>query len=408
MGLRWELHTLDGIPRAGLGPDRDAGKVIINFNGPRTAEVRLSIYDEACQEVVCGKRLLKCWWDDLGNVPPVFAGVLMLPDWQGEQGYVTLSAVDPSYRLDRAPLLLNPVKRAVTYWRDRRMVTGEVVAAPSYESLDDLIEAARPAAYGFPLSDIPDHGVRAYPYEPDEEKRKPMPILEISRGESVWALMTRCSQSVFGPDFDLAPIDQVPGSWDYTTLGIYTRLGDERQDDPALAFHYRYGQNNVVDAGYRPGGDQLTNSFFSAYTVGGDTDTENVVNYYDPDSITEYGLLARYESAGCQGSAGKGIATVAAYRQPPGFFTFQPAIEGFTYAGREDERFGVPPMVLRDYGPGDTIRVIAHRGYFRQEMVGRVTVVELAEKDRSGAVQASVTTTPRVGIDGIAASLEET
>jgi hypothetical protein len=54
------------------------------------------------------------------------------------------------------------------------------------------------------------------------------------------------------------------------------------------------------------------------------------------------------------------------------------------------------------------VRCIAQRGYFQQEMVGRVTVLELAEKDRSGAVQVSVTTTPRVGIDGIAASLEET
>lgn len=407
MGLRWELHTLDGQPRAGLGPDHREGKVELAFNGERTAEVKLSIFDEACGEVIAGRRLLKAWWDELGDAPPVFTGPVLLPQWEGEAGTVTISAIDASWRLDHAPLLLNPIKRARTYWRGQQLVTAEDYGPPSYESLDHLIEAARPAAYGFPDPEIPDHGVARYLYAEGEAWRKPMPVMEISRGESVWALMGRLSQSVFGPDFDLRPIDQAPGSWDYCELDIWTRRGAELQDDAGFAFHYRLGQNNVVDAGYRPSADQLTNAYFSAYTLGENSDTEKVVNYYDPGSIGDYGFVAQYESSGCDGSAGKGIAHVSAYRLPPRFFTFKPAIEGYTYAGREDTRFGVPPMILRDYGPGDTVRVIARRGYFDEELVGRVSNVTLNEVGDAGDVQAEVTIVPRVGIDGIEANLEE-
>lgn len=407
MGLRWELHTLDGIGLAGLGPDHAEGKVTIALNGARTAEVKLSIYDEACAEVIPGERLLKCWWEELGDAPPVFTGPLLIPDWSMGSGMVSLSAIDASWRLDHAPLLLNPVKRARTYWQGKNLVTADEYAAPSYESLDDLIEAARPAAYGFEDPLIPDHGVRGYAYEEGEAKRKPMPVLEITRGESVWSLMGRCSQSVFGPDFMLWPIAQTPGLWDYCELGIYQRLGVERQDEEHLAFHAGWGSNNLVDAGYRPAGDQLVNAYFSAYTLGENSDTEKVVNYYDPPSLSTYGLVARYESSGCQGSAGKGIAMVAAYRAPPRFFTIKPAIEGFQYAGREDERFGVPPTFLVDYGLGDTIRASVRKGHFREEVVGRVTEGSLTEVDREGNVQTEVTLVPRVGIDGIEANLEE-
>jgi hypothetical protein len=90
----------------------------------------------------------------------------------------------------------------------------------------------------------------------------------------------------------------------------------------------------------------------------------------------------------------------------PRFFTFRPAIEGRQYAGREDEEFGKPPTFGEDYDMGDAIRVVAKRGAFEQELVGRVSEAALLEVDPAGNVQPEITVVPRVGLEGIEAATE--
>ena len=344
----------------------------------------------------------------------VFAGVVQIPDHAGNDGTVTVNAQDPSRRLDAAPLV------------DPRV---------TYSSIDQLIEAARPTRYGFP--DAPDHGVKAQPgasaaAQPEfaglvtsvrgslAPGRGPFPKLEIARGASAWSVMIAASESVFGCEFRLRPIEHEPDSWDYTTLDVARRLGEELQESPAAQFHFGWGRANCADATYAPGGDRVVDAYFQELGTE-NTDAERdptVEGFYSPDEIAAYGFYAAYQgSGGCTGAAGSAIAQVAAYRAPPEFFTVVPAIERigedgqleYGYVG-EDEQWvgglGQPPRYGIDYQVGDTIRVVVKHGHFRRSLEGRITQAELRELP-GGHVQVTLSCAPRVNIDGITRDTNE-
>lgn len=405
--IRWTLETLDGHPLGAIGPERSGGLVRRAINDGRTASLDVSVFDDVVPKLLPLRvKLTARYFDAI-----VFGGVLQIPDHKAAEGKVATNWQDPSRRLDAAPLI------------DPRV---------TYSSLDQVVEATRAARYGFPLA--PDHGIKAQPGAAAARQpaytgmatavkgslapgRGPFPRLELSAGVSGWGVFQQASESMFGPEFVLRPIEHVPGTWDYTTLDIAPRIGRELQDSPDVVFEFGFGRNNCVDAGYAPGGDRVVNAYFAEVGTEGEGDeaVPLLEGFYSPDEILELGFYAGYEGAGgCTGASGSAIAQVAAYRSPPEFFTVQPAIErrdgsygGYTPDGTWVGGLGAPPRYGVHYEVGDTIAVVVHHGTFRRRLEGRITNAELKEVDDQGNVQVTLECAPRVSIAGITRDIGE-
>ena len=363
--LRWALCDIKGNRLAQFF-DRKQGTVTIPLNGARTASVNLSIHDEAVPQIVTLATTLKVYL----ATKLIFFGPIVSPRFMGREQRVEISAVDPFFRLVKRFLAAQFVQSAIDQ--------GQIMM--------NLITQVLPTAPELALG-IPSHGIQQGTIVATKVRDK-----TYESGQQIASAITDLAELLDGPDFELIPQDRTDGI--LANFNVYSRQGSDLS--ASVVFEYFFGRHNCTDFVYDPAGDQVQNRNTQVGQNGGAPPT------YTANHVEAQQQLGIYE--GYQGSSevsepailtARAQQLVAAYREPPDYFTVVPAIEGV------DESFGVPPQALSDYAVGDTVGAVARVGGLKLNLTGRVTQLQLAETDDAANVRTTVTCVPTVITSGL-------
>lgn len=262
--------------------NRRAGSVVAGgLNVPRTARLELATEDPAAATITPLDRFLKVTFRDA----PLFQGKIMVPDYRGENAEqdpdsVTVSAVDPSFSLDRRSTRKlrrhfvdtpGPGVIVVTQYPFSDLMWKYVlIANPTPDELD---------------SGIPTHGiVRGAIPSPDPL----VTAADYSDGTHVLQVLNDLSSKTNGPDFELEPIEATDGSMARFNV-YYPRQGTDRS--ASVVLEYGLGTENVHSLDYQLSGNEVCNRFTA---VGKANKKGNKAPAWVEDSLEsqqKYGIL---------------------------------------------------------------------------------------------------------------------
>jgi hypothetical protein len=375
--LTFQITDLDGEVLATIR-EHQGGEVVIPLNDSRTASVTVSVFDDVCQHIAPLSRMLKVFYHDW----LVFWGVILKPSWSASDAAnsrVTINAHDPSLA-----------------WKKNYHRYGDYVVDVGYpidgRGLWYLAESAVPsitqqnAGVRHPgiLWGV-DTSVHTGPKPTKIEEPQPGDGLWAicQRGQNVWESIGQLSEAAIAPDWDLRPIDvDHPGAEVLWLPGFYAEMNvyEKRMVDRSntVVFHKGFGKNNVQDMTWEPDGDAVRNYAVEVYP-GGERDRSDANRKalaHDQASWEEIGIYETWNSSNSTDSNEvlqlKADAWVAAYKEPPDFFTITPNPEGAAFGTAE-----APYRYIFDFTVGDLIGAAVKVGYMVHEGVGRVRQVTL-------------------------------
>jgi hypothetical protein len=360
------------------------------------------------------------------NGMPLFHGPCLDPSMKGSEGVMEIPAVDAGEWLERAQAL------------DKKEYSGPQEYLPIL-AIRDRLRSEDFSALGAWLCRIVD--------DPDTDNTVNR-AYTLEEGNSFWALISDLKGLSGGLEFSLDPLPpdqtyllvsggppvldcfawarlragQVITATGETTLpigvpepsrreillpsgivplNIYPTADIIRGDDTPVPFgipefEFGFGQSNTQDMSFTPGGSQVKNIFTAKGQPpeAGDPFTSTQV---DNASVAEYGSWSGYESTNFTNPdavAAVAQQQVAAYKQPPNNFSIVPAMEWMVE--RDGQKFGTPPMFMKEYGPGNMVSAEGQFGRIRQRVIGRVTQATVTEVDAHGNVKVDLTCVPRV------------
>ena len=381
MALRVGITDLAGEVKTWLTEFSDLS-VEVPLNESRTANVTMSIYDEAFQHVSCGDRMLKVVY----NEHLIFIGRIVIPRTSARDAICELSCIDNTILLKHHYHRFgDPAVDQGFTWDGAGLVT--------------LIQSAHPIAAHL-TEGTPDIGILA-----GYDTTTPQTLWGTGdddywsyaqRGSEVWESMTKlCNVAEIGPDMEFQPIDDdhnplglVRGQWDHWMINAYDKQGDA---DNTATFVLGYGADNLDDFTHEPDFDQCR-TYATYVRPGGETgstDYNGRRTYDDHDSRIKYGLMGTWESGedkdGPKELRSKAKALVKGYAYPPDYFTLSPMLSGENTLA-----------YLDDYKVGDEVNVKIQRGYFQSDFRGRVVAVRVLQEDAAGNDRIEVDCVPNV------------
>lgn len=372
------------------------GTVTLTLNGGRVASVPASFDDTAAPFVQPLTTVVKASWDR-GHL---FTGVVVRPQYSGRDRRVTVTARDPTVRLQGFQVGARSDGAGIPSFNNGPY--GWTTVDQS-EMLARLMEHATPTATEL-TAGVPGHGII----------RGTMPLSKTrdrvyEPGKQIWEAWTQLAGVVDGVDFDLRPLDQTDGS--YVALDTYyPMMGSDRSD--TVVFHYAWGLENLVDCDIEPAGDIVKNRSIHVGQLDEVSQSQPTSGVVDrSESVKVHGIYSDYVGESDVISAATltehALGTVTTYGYPPFFITMTPAQDdGSGYrinsAGVLEilpKRYGSPPVLgpAADYWLGDIVAVVVRDGpAFDFDLLARVIEITLSNTP-SGAVQAELKLAPVVG-----------
>lgn len=364
--MKWQLTDRDGNAIAEFY-NRRSSRVDVELNSRKTATISLSIYDEFADKIIALQTLLKCFYGDRC----IYAGPVVVPNFDFDGGTVEITSFD-TYFLERAFIEAQTVYTGV----EHTTVVANLLALAQSPSPLTIPGPGIEANLPFPSSSTN----RTQTYEP---------------GQQIWAGITDLASILNAPDFSITPVDRTDGVWGQFNMH-YPRRGSDKTD--SVIFEYGTGRNNCTGFKWGPSGESVRNKQIVVGQAQGDS-VAPTQTWTDLTSQQKHGIIENYEgSFGSPDSAivlARAQELIAAYKNPPDFFTVQPAIEGL------EEKYGVPPRVFEDYDVGDTVQVIAKRGNLTVAATGRISALSLEEATSAGDVRVTLTCQPTVPQGGL-------
>lgn len=372
------------------------GSVTMTLNGGRSASVPVSFDDAAAAMVQPLTTVVKARWDR-GHL---FTGVAVRPQYSGRDRKVTVSARDPSVRLQSFQIGARADGAGIPGFNNGSFGW---TAVDQSEMMARLMEHASPTAGELAVG-VPGHGIvrgtlptsktRDRVYEP---------------GKQIWECWTQLAGVVDGVDFDLRALDQSDGS--YVALDTYyPMMGSDKSS--TVIFHYGWGLENVVDCDIEPAGDIVKNRSIHVGQLDELTQIQPTSGVIDrTESVQIHGIYSDYVGESDVVSSvtlgEHALGTVTTYGFPPFFITMTPAQDdGSGYQINSSgvleilpRRYGSPPVLGpgADYWLGDIVSVVVRDGpAFDFDLLARVIEITLSNAP-SGAVQAELKLAPVVG-----------
>jgi hypothetical protein len=365
--LRWALCDITGGTLAPLY-DRREGKVEIQGSGHRTASVNLPLSESAVSLIEPLRTLLKVWTSS-GRC--IFAGPIATPVYQGREQRVTLTALNPVFRLER-----RVVRHDFSGTNPQGLIIESLISTAVENTTDEF------------AAGIPGLGI-----EFGQIDAGPTRTVDWKRGHNAWSAITDLEGLDLGPELDFNPVDRDDGI--LAELNILNRQGTDRSDD--VHFEFNWGRNNCNDFVFSPDGLRVLNRYSTQGQAASEGELppldrqdyltgqigvgiyEGFETWTEIDDPSEHPLLK-----------GRSMQMVAAYGNPPPFFTVVPANEQL------DEGLGKPPLIFEDYGMGDTISAVAQMGVRLVELTGRVRTITVNEVDPAGNLRTDLAIVPTV------------
>lgn len=389
--LEWALYTLGGTRLAELR-DHSAGRVRVELDGQRTAQVTIPITDQAAGMVAPLSTVLRAWW----HKQPIFAGIVLLPRFDQVGRSVEIAAVDPSLRLKASYVNQRSDGALLAY--QGNVDQSEIM----WRLIDHARETAAERADGVPSipiarGDTPATFARDRGYE---------------SGKNVWESVVELSQVQGGIDFELAPLP--PGEVIHNTAALcelrtYARQGADKTATARFTAGFAWENATLT---WEPSGDTVVNrSTWQGQSQEGQSPPAYTSNQVDSQRL--YGIYSDYvgdpdvSTAVTLAEHAQGRVSAAAF--PIDFFDLVPAVDGRGYAFNEagtlelipDQQFATAPAFgpgeQFDYWVGDTISVHARvPPGIDGEFHGRVTDAEISEVEATGDCVVSVTVGPSI------------
>lgn len=358
------------------------GEVVIPKNEKefRTAKVTISIYDPACEDVLPLERFLFVRYLD----KPVFWGPILVPEWDPDNGEVTINAISPAYRLKKHQARI-----------------GDLIEEEGSTTVDSN-GISRYLACGF---NTPGQTARGVPelgivMGTDTSISNPNHLYSVKRGQEVWAGIQNIVDQQDGPDIELEPQELTQGS--YALLHTFDDQTRDRTNE--VKWHYGWGLDNLESFKPSPAGDAvvthahvLTQDLSRRKTAAAEGPSARFgpYVYWDALAFNTVGTDANQNAALVE----FGKSRVLKYGEPPLFFTMQP---------RATPSSGIMLHYGVDYLIGDIVRIVAKKGFMPVfAFDSEITKVTLKQKDTSTAAVASVEAAPRILTDADIASSEE-
>lgn len=377
--LSWVICDIWGNELAQVG-ERSEASVDINVGQPRTSTYKVSMYDDSAFFLTRGlDRIIKVYHPAF--MEPLHTGILLEPDWDYDEGVVTVATIDGWLRCQKAFL-----HDYLDLSAGRRIC----------EAMGDFIGRAsnRPYPLGAPglgifIGTLQPTGL---PNEFINDVYEP--------GTNVAQTIEDLSGRLGSNDFVLVPQNRTDGlHWRFDAP---TRQGIDRGGN--IQFHFNTGLNNCVGFRFNPTGVDVNTDYMGVGQADssdpGAADTFSLLPHrraYSTADQLRFGIYEGWESVDttsadvCGARAGE---MVAAYHEPPPFFEVTPANESDIAKNPE---LTSPPRFGYDYSVGDTgIRAIARKGAGNEDHTGRVLGVTVTE-EANGELRVTLRITPDVG-----------
>lgn len=393
--LDWRLCDLYGREISALRDDTGA-QISIGLNDRRTAQLPVSFDDAAASKILPLQTVLKARWHD----EPHFSGVVLKPAYRGRDRRVTVSAIDPSIRLqnffigmrtDGVPLA-GANNGTLSYLQIDQSQILNLLASTAQPTVTELNSGVWPT--GIATGTLaPTSVLRDRTYE---------------MGKQIWEAMTQLSGVAAGIDFELDPVDRTDGV--LTQLNTYyPQQGVDRSDN--VIFHFGWGLNNASDFTWEPSGDVVKNRSIHVGQLDNTTGVQPSATRHNLDSQTGMGIYGEYvgESDVVLTSTldEHALGSVLAYGWPVDFFDIIPVQddgEGWYRDAdgtlrRSNSKYGVAPRFGKnaDYYIGDVIRVVARdKPGLDVDLAGRVVSATL-QSTSSGATVVAIKCAPIIG-----------
>ncbi len=377
--------TIEPIRKRRLTQFTD-GEVGIPLCDVRDAKVTISIYDEACRDVLPLERFLHV--RSMGEV--VFWGPITDPEWNLTDGTVTIHALGPEFRI---------VKHFV---RVGDTIGGEVVAdneevdlPMTSDSMWDLVVCGENTAPQTARG-VPDLGIaRGLTGDSGSTSH-----ISTQRGDQIIGAIGQVREGILGPDFDFRPQEIDEGS--YAHFDTYVKMGDDNTE--TVKFHYGWGLDNCDGYVATPSGTSVETH---RHTVSQDGLNRGTAAAEGPSS--RFGPYVGWDVIGGNpvgvdddakdavlAELGKG--TVVAYGEAPEFLDIvvKPEKEGSSV-----------PRYGRDFGVGDRVTASGHKGEYRKTLEARITKVTLKQTSSARSPHTELELVPRILEPGDVTSTED-
>lgn len=357
-------------------------------NDARTAKVTIPFSEDSCRYIKPLKHLM---WITYGP-HLVFAGFILKPVWRGTSGSVEVNCHDATLKLKHHHHRYGDMAVDKGYPFDG---TGLRVLIESAIPIEAQLDRGIPGNHiwwGLDLSTQQGPKPTTDPPDPGDGIWG-----RAQRGANVWDTITNFLQVEGAPDMNFEPIDAehpptvgpyIPGFM----CQLHTDDKFERDKTKDVFFQFNYGSNNAEEFIHEPDGDSLRN-YWVEVNPGGEKhrgDEKNKGLAQNEASFQEYGIYMGWESAKAKytkaGLEARARRWVNAYSEPPDFFTVDPA----------PDKPGVPQF-MEAYTVGDRIRAGGRKGFFVQELTGRVVQATLKQRDQSGGANVSLDCVPDIG-----------
>lgn len=354
------------------------GKITIELDELRLAEVTVSIYDDCCEDILPLERFLHVRY--LGK--PVFWGPILEPHWDYTNGTVTINAIDEGQRM---------VKHFVRI--------GDDVEADGFATVDSRgVLLLRDCALNISSQTdrgVPDLGIVDGDSDvPDSDIK-----LKVTRGDEVWGTIKKLSESLDNPfEVELDPQEIDEGS--YSHLNTWVKQGVDRTgEDPdydALLFHFGWGLDNLSAFDANPSGSAvithdhvLSQDLAHRGTAAAEGPSARFGPWVNWDALDRNVDPTEADPDAVLAGFGKG--TVLVYGEPPKFSSFTTRLQSPDPASPIMPRYGVEFLV------GDLCKVVAKRGKGYYNEKARIRKVTLNQTNSSvGTIQADVEAVPTI------------
>lgn len=363
------------------------------LNDSRTSKLTLSAYDRIVRKVHPLDRVLSVTYGSR----LIFKGPILNVRKDFARGTCEISAHDSSIKL----------KQHFHQYGDAAVSVGYPLDGIGMRI---LVESSLPT--GAELEhNIPSNGILWGHNDTPKQGPKPTDPKNPQPGDGIWRRVRRHEnvwQSILnlslldevGPDFRLRPVDRdhpgvYGGQWPgfFVELDTYGHLGEDIFDE--VIFEFGTGMDNCENLMHEPDGSVVRNWFGYAYPGGqkNSKDNERLAISRSWSSIEDYGLMQGLESSGQTGDVKdvlqkKARDVVKAYRRPPDFFQVVP---------RVDRALNVPQYGA-DYKVGDAIRARGSKGEFEEDLIGRITIADIASVDQAANVKVTLTCVPTIDL----------
>lgn len=389
-----EITDLAGTLKATV-TQREQTACPVPLNDARTAGVRIPIDHAASAEVTPLKRMLRIYYRQSENPDPAFWGVITDPDWNFQEGYVDVPAVDQWFRLNRAFARF-----------------GDVVVGPStdkhppnsktdYTTIRNLIIAAENTA-AQALAGYPDLGIkRTGAGTSNSASAAPAGYTtQIERGANVAQKMLEIIKGAYGPDVQLYPKTGLGASASGTPYYSALRTFDLQGTDRTASLTFRCVEpeggtaNNVQDANWNPQGSQVKNHHTSI--VQGDNKRPGIrVQASHGLSWADFGPLSGWDNpsgsntkrTSVKALEGHALSILERLSRPPNFITLTAKVE---------PSIGTNPWPqwLRDFDVGDRCNVVISKSNMVYSGVVRIMAVRPQQIDSADNARVDIDVAP--------------